>query len=185
MRLIRATVRTLCFLRLVGAHDTGRGGAVGLLPALHFRNELSGGGRWQSMHNDAADAVVSLLKPLMIRHTKAQRRDGAALLALPPCTFQTVVVAPAVWERAEYEAAITSAQTLPAHRLHADAQLLRGPLAVCRGLVGELGQRARRARDLGLMDRSLSGLGALVRRLLAARRLPTQRDDFRIGAEEV
>ena len=82
----------LTFLGLIGANDTGRHGIVGVLPALHFRNHIDGGGRWQSEHNDSADVAVSLLKPLMARHTKAQTRHGQVLLALQPCTYHDVLV---------------------------------------------------------------------------------------------
>jgi hypothetical protein len=151
---------TLCFLRLIGARDTGRSGAVGVLPALHYRNELSGGGRWRSVHNDAAEAIVSMLKPLTIRHTKSQMREGEVLLALPPCTFSSILVEPASWEARAYEAAVEVARQVrqnDLHRVHVHEQCLRGLLATCSGLVGELGARALRSRNLGLLDRSLSG----------------------------
>jgi hypothetical protein len=151
---------TLCFLRLIGARDTGRSGAVGVLPALHYRNELSGGGRWRSMHNDAAEAIVSMLKPLTIRHTKSQMREGEVLLALPPCTFSSILVEPSSWEARAYEAAVEVARQVrqnDLHRVHVHEQCLRGLLATCSGLVGELGARALRSRNLGLLDRSLSG----------------------------
>ena len=179
---------TLCFLRLIGARDTGRSGAVGVLPALHYRNELSGGGRWRSMHNDAAEAIVSMLKPLTIRHTKSQMREGEVLLTLPPCTFSSILVEPASWETRAYEAAVEVARQVrqnDLHRVHAHEQCLRGLLATCSGLVGELGARALRSRNLGLMDRSLSKLGELTKRLMSEGRLPSHRDDFRIGADEV
>jgi hypothetical protein len=47
---------------------------------------------------DNMDFIVSMLKPLTIRHTKSQMREGEVLLALPPCTFSSILVEPASWE---------------------------------------------------------------------------------------
>ena len=84
----------LVFLGIIGATDVGRCGGVGVIPALHFRLHLDGGGRWQATCNDTADVVTSMLKPLVVRHTKAQMRNGHALLALSPCHFEDLLVEP-------------------------------------------------------------------------------------------
>ncbi|EOD24545.1 hypothetical protein EMIHUDRAFT_206534 [Emiliania huxleyi CCMP1516] len=171
----------LVFLGLIGHDDTGRAGTVGVLPALHFRNELDGGGRYQAMVNDSAEAIVSLLKPLLVRHTQGQRRNGTALLSLKPLSHALVLVAPTEAERELYAAARDEGAAVDA-RLHAHAHSLRPMLEVCAGLHGATGAKAAKAREAGLALSSASNLAKVARRVVP---LLPGRDDFTASAKIV
>ena len=171
----------LVFLGLIGHDDTGRAGTVGVLPALHFRNVLDGGGRYQAMVNDSAEAIVSLLKPLLVRHTQGQRRNGTALLSLKPLSHALVLVDPTEAERELYATARDEGAAVDA-RLHAHAHSLRPMLEVCAGLHGATGAKAAKAREAGLALSSASNLAKVARRVVP---LLPGRDDFTASAKIV
>ena len=148
----------LVFLRLASADDSGRAGAPGLIPALHFRLQYAG--TWQSEYMSTAEIIASILKPLTVRHTKTQSRNGEALLSLPPVHHNTVLIPPTDHEAAAYAAArAAAAEALAAgrHRLHAHAAL--AATLLCSGVTGKLAEDLE-TRQSGLTARKTSGRGA-------------------------
>ena len=79
----------LAFLGLIGADDVGRAGLPRVIPALHFRGIYNN--CLPSEYNSTAEVVASILKPLIVRHSKNQERSGARLLCLDPIAADTKV----------------------------------------------------------------------------------------------
>lgn len=158
-----------------------------LSPASPRRiDTLSRSLRSQAMCNDSADVVTSMLKPLVVRHTKAQTRNGQQLLALQPLQYLDELVSPTDAEAAAYAEAHAAARRTRAsgvHRLHEHAHALLPLFEAASALVGELGATARTNRHEGLSSPRLSTLTAMTKRI--EDRLPSHRDDFRIGVGEV
>ena len=72
-----------------------------------------------------------MLKPMLVRHTKSQRRNGTALLTLQPISHEHVLVQPTEAEAALYDASLREgAQIFKEARLHAHMHALRPMLEV-------------------------------------------------------
>lgn len=171
-------VGQLCFLGLMSPDDLGRHGAPGIIPALHFRRFYEN--CRMSLYNSTAEINATILKPLVVRHTKTQERSGKKLLELGPCIADTTVVPATASFSAEYRAAHSRAAELRRSiRLQSNEHALRLLLWECVGLVGVLASKVA-LRRRGLQNRKISSM----ERCLNQVRLPT-RDDFEARAEHI
>jgi hypothetical protein len=108
----------LVFLRL----------APELLSLNYFRCILAN--NWLSPFNSTAEVMCSLLKPLVVRHSKNAERDGAALVALPPLEARddrAVHVKSDLFDK-------MASKKQPECRLHAAAQALKPLDWLCAGV---------------------------------------------------
>lgn len=164
----------LVFLGLMGASDIGRQGVPRVIPALHFRGVYHN--CLPSMYNSTAETVITVLKPLVVRHTKTQERSGRKLLQLKPTQSHTVRVVCSEEERAGYLQARTRAQHL-AVRLHCNEHKLRCMLQPCSGRQFGKVAELEAARIAGLGARAVSRLDGCLADNMHAVALP-ERDDF-------
>jgi hypothetical protein len=164
----------LVFLGLMSASDIGRQGVPRVIPALHFRGVYHN--CLPSMYNSTAETVITVLKPLVVRHTKSQERSGRKLLQLKATQSNVVRVMCSEAERAAYTQARSHAQQL-AVRLYCNEHALRWLLQPCSGrYFGTLAQ-AEAARTAGLGARAVSRLDECLAHNRHAVALP-ERDDF-------
>ncbi len=164
----------LVFLGLMGASDIGRQGVPRVIPALHFRGVYHN--CLPSMYNSTAETVITVLKPLVVRHTKTQERSGRKLLKLNPTQSQTVRVVCSEAERACYVQARSRAQQLAA-RLYCNEHKLRCLLQPCSGQNFGRVAELEAARIAGLGARAVSRLDECLADNVHAVALP-DRDDF-------
>ena len=111
----------LVFLRL----------APELVSLNYFRCILAN--NWLSPFNSTAEVMCSLLKPLVVRHSKTSERNGAALVALPPLEARddrAVHARSDVFDRAV-------AWKVTESRIHAAAQALKPLDWLCAGVDPE------------------------------------------------
>jgi hypothetical protein len=109
-----------------------------VLPVNYFRCILSN--NFPSAYNSTAEIVCSMLKPLVVRHSKSSERDGARLVSLPALRPRedVVVRAPlgAYAALAAEQRRRRDAGEDPSRRLAAAAHALEPLAALCGGVDG-------------------------------------------------